>query len=196
MYKRTWMDSVLGGKNTHSSRSKSSATWKAWCGRTVADDFQSAPVLWLNPDKDTVHLARHIPASFKDLQRSNLVVISTVTFSASLATISFARNMSFRANCHLVPQRHSYTPFFWHALTIVFHHCRLAEVQNVSASVCSPLLQLLASFWMNSYISDYMRDALHWLPVQERIKFKVILLGHALLVTTTPTYIREPMFYS
>ena len=41
------------------------------------------------------------------------------------------------------------------------------------------------------HISDYIRDVLHWLPIQSRIHFRIISFAWRCVLGTAPLYLRE-----
>lgn len=56
--------------------------------------------------------------------------------------------------------------------------------------------KLLASLLKFFHVSDYMEEILHWLPVEQRIKFKILFLGAAMLVVSAPasvSVLRSPV---
>src|SRR5688572_30705517 len=57
-------------------------------------------------------------------------------------------------------------------------------VQNAAA-------RLLADLPRYSHISDYMRRELHWLPVADRVQFKIATLVWKATTGTAPDYIAE-----
>ena len=58
-------------------------------------------------------------------------------------------------------------------------------------SVINCAARVVANLPKFSHISIYMRDTLHWLPVEDRITFKIIIMGRASMVCSAPAYIRE-----
>jgi hypothetical protein len=61
---------------------------------------------------------------------------------------------------------------------------QLQSVLNCAARVVADLPKF-------SHISTYMRDTLHWLPVVDRITFKIIVMGRASMAGLAPEYMRE-----
>ena len=61
---------------------------------------------------------------------------------------------------------------------------QLQLVQNAAA-------RLLADLPKYSHISDYMRRELHWLPVADRVQFKIATLVWKATTGTAPDYIAE-----
>ena len=61
---------------------------------------------------------------------------------------------------------------------------QLQSVLNCAARVVAKLPKF-------SHISTYMRDTLHWLPVADRIIFKIILMGRTSMAGTAPEYISD-----
>ena len=61
---------------------------------------------------------------------------------------------------------------------------QLQSVLNCAARVVAKLPKF-------SHISIYMRDTLHWLPIEDRITFKIILKGRTSIIGAAPEYIRE-----
>ena len=61
---------------------------------------------------------------------------------------------------------------------------QLQLVQNAAA-------RLLADLPRYSHISDYMRRELHWLPVADRVKFKIATLVWKATTGSAPDYIAE-----
>src|ERR1043165_8467743 len=61
---------------------------------------------------------------------------------------------------------------------------QLQLVQNAAA-------RLLADLPKYSYISDYMRRELHWLPVADRVNFKIATLVWKAMTGTAPDYIAQ-----
>jgi Reverse transcriptase (RNA-dependent DNA polymerase) len=66
----------------------------------------------------------------------------------------------------------------------LFRIRQLQSVLNCAARVVANLSKF-------SHISAYMRDTLHWLPVDRRIEFKLLLLSRASILRTAPDYISE-----
>jgi hypothetical protein len=65
-----------------------------------------------------------------------------------------------------------------------FRILQLQSVLNCAARVVAKLPKF-------SHISMYMRETLHWLPVEDRITFKIVLMGRTSMVGAAPEYIRE-----
>ena len=60
----------------------------------------------------------------------------------------------------------------------------LQTVMNAAARVVSGRRRY-------SHISDYMRDNLHWLPVAQRVQFKIATLIYSARLGNSPSYIKD-----
>ena len=65
-------------------------------------------------------------------------------------------------------------------------HTTLAPLQRVLHAA----VRLVAGLGPRDHVSDSMK-ALHWLPVPYRIKFKLCVLMHAVVIGTSPIYIKD-----
>ena len=58
------------------------------------------------------------------------------------------------------------------------------------ARVLHAAVRLIARLGPRDYVTDSMK-AMHWLPVPYRIKFKLCVLMHAVVIGTSPVYIKD-----
>jgi hypothetical protein len=66
---------------------------------------------------------------------------------------------------------------------------RVRQIQSVGLLNCAA--RVVANLTRFSHISTYMRDTRHWLPVERRIEFKLLLMGRASITGSAPDYISE-----
>ena len=57
-------------------------------------------------------------------------------------------------------------------------------------SILNAAARLIAGLPKFSHISDFIRDTLHWLPVPQRIEFKILTLMRNSLLGVAPSYLR------
>lgn len=112
----------------------------------------------------------------------------TLTLSARSAIISSVPDTGHLTNS-VIFSTETLLRFF---LLMCFNYCNSIFGDMLKCRMCQ-IRSLLNGMirlppWGSSSVSDYMWDSLHWFPVEERIKFKILLLWWTLLVDTALTY--------
>ena len=104
-----------------------------------------------------------------------------VSLWSSVLTVGYVSKDS----CQLVPVHTHFTSRADHCNTVL--HC-------VSAASVQPLQNVLNAAVCKrkfDHITTDVRDQLHWLPVQQRIEYKVCVLVYECLHQAAPTYLAE-----
>src|SRR5678815_5370709 len=58
-------------------------------------------------------------------------------------------------------------------------------------SILNAAARLIGGIPKFAHISGYIRDTLHWLPIQQRVNFKILSLMRNCLVGVAPSYLRS-----
>ena len=70
--------------------------------------------------------------------------------------------------------------------------CRNAEIQHRSATICASIAaRLTLRLPSCASVTDLMRRQLHWLPIRERISYKLCTLAYKCLHSLAPSYLIE-----
>ena len=75
----------------------------------------------------------------------------------------------------------------WHR---VLHRVSSASDQPLQ-NVLNAVAWIILRKWKFDHITTNVRDRLHWLPIQQRIEYKVCVLVHKCLHQAAPTYLAE-----
>ena len=92
-----------------------------------------------------------------------------------------------------------------HAITTLIHAliCTRVDFGNAAyiglsasnthklQSILNAAARLIGGIPKFSHISGYIRDTLHWLPIQQRVQFKILSLMRNCLVGVAPSYLRS-----
>ena len=70
-------------------------------------------------------------------------------------------------------------------------NCASSHVIHKMQAVMNSAARLICSVGRFSHITSVMRDELPWLPVQQRIKYKIALLVYKFLHSTGPSYLSD-----
>ena len=58
-------------------------------------------------------------------------------------------------------------------------------------SILNAAARLIGGIPKFAHISGFIRDSLHWLPIQQRVQFKILSLVRNCLAGTAPSYLRS-----
>ena len=58
-------------------------------------------------------------------------------------------------------------------------------------SILNAAARLIGGIPKFAHISGFIRDSLHWLPIQQRVQFKILSLMRNCLAGTAPSYLRS-----
>jgi len=79
---------------------------------------------------------------------------------------------------------------FYRATRMHSADCAVARCPSVRPSVCLSVCHTLSK-WLYSHVSGLIRDRLHWLPVSQRIRFKLCLMMYKATHRSAPVYLSE-----
>ena len=105
---------------------------------------------------------------------------------------------------HLCQLRSIRSSLSLHAITTLIHAliCTRVDFGNAAyiglsasnthklQSILNAAARLIGGIPKFSHISGYIRDTLHWLPIQQRVQFKILSLMRNCLVGVAPSYLR------
>ena len=137
--------------------------------------------------------------------RHHEAVCLSVLLDSSLTFASHARRLDDKSFYHLRQMNTVRKSLTEDAATTMVHafvtsrldYCNCV-LHRVSAASVHPLQNVLNAAariilrkWKFDHISTDVRDRLHWLPVQQRIEYKVCVLVYKCLRQAAPTYLAE-----
>ena len=200
---------VKSGKDTHSIKNLES------CSCAVQDWFAQNGML-LNPDKSEVLLVATPSVAETFAEGSGVAVAgSNIAFSVKLKslgvtldrTLSFdehVRNVVKASNYHIKALRHVRPLLdksiantvacsivatrldYCNSLLYGTSKSNLVKLQHVQ----NTLARVVAGTRRREHITPVLKD-LHWLPVEQRIQYKVALITHKVLTEKQPQYLTE-----
>src|SRR6218665_933833 len=72
-----------------------------------------------------------------------------------------------------------------YTFSLYWSPCHSPELPGPRSALCCP------PNWSGIHISAYMRDDLHWLPLRQRIEFRVAVLVWYSLIGQAPAYLTD-----
>ena len=150
-------------------------------------------------DTDSLHLRfPHIlfSTSVRDL---GVVLDPTLSFTGHVNSVS--RSCFY----HLRQLRSVRSSLSLHAITTLVHALICTRVDFGNAlyiglscsnthklqSILNAAARLIGGIPKFAHISGFIRDSLHWLPIQQRVQFKILSLMRNCLAGTAPSYLRS-----
>jgi len=77
-----------------------------------------------------------------------------------------------------------------HCLHAVLHGVAKTTIQRLIQTVMNAAARLVGGLSRFDHVTPVLRDALHWLPIQQRIVYKIAVFAFDCVRGTCPSYFR------
>ena len=183
---------------------------------SAVDTWLSSNRLRLNPDKTQFiwlggRLQLHkidfpsLHLKFPLIQFSSSVRDLGITLDSTLSFTGHINSVSRSCFYHLRQLRSIRRSLSLHAVTTLVHALICTRVDFGNAlyiglssanthklqSILNAAARLIGGIPKFGHISCFIRDSLHWLPIQQRVQFKILSLMRNCVVGVAPSYLRS-----